>query len=202
MLRQLLVLGAVAGVLAIAPVHAADLPTDQASLPTLALDPTLADTGWNGWTFGVGVTALAIKGWHGQFGGDTFLTYDHLFANDIALSVQFDTGYAPNLTPWTGVKGFDYATISATTTFNASSRVRPYLTTSASVAHGLTSAWNGNPMNAYDTLNGLFGGPGNTQTLGTVGAGVAIDVTPNSTVFMGVQAGNGVGVSPALVPGF
>ena len=57
-------------------------------------------------------------------------------------------------------------------------------------------------MNAYDSLNGVFGGPGNTQALGAVGAGVAVDVTPNVTVVMGVQGGNGVGLAPAIVPGF
>jgi hypothetical protein len=202
LMRKACFLSAAALLLAAAPVRAADLPVNSATLPTFALDPSLSNTGWSGWTFGAGVTAVGIKGWKGQFGGDTFLAYDHLFANDVALSVQFDTGYAPNLAPWKGVKGFDYATISATTVFNASSRFRPYLTTSASVAHSLTSAWNGNPMNAYDTLNGVFGNGGYSQTLGSVGAGFAYDVTPNSTIFMGVQAGNGVALAPAFLPGY
>ena len=188
MRARLFALSAAAAFLAIAA-HAADLPT----LPTQAADPGLTNLGWKGWSFGAGISVAGVKGARGQIGGDTFAGYDHLFANDVALSVRFDTGYAPSL--WAGVKGFDFASVTTKATLNASSPVRPFFITQGAVARGLTFV-NGDPLNPFSAVNGALGGPGPSQKLGAVGAGVAVDLSPDVHLEIGARVGNGSLVQP------
>lgn len=176
-----------------APAIAADLPNPPAATP----DPGVAYLDRIGWTFGAGVTAVSRKGARGEFGGDTFLGYDHRFSNDVNLSLRFDTGYAPSFAPWASSKGFDVAALDAKAVFNASSPVRPFIITSAAIARGLTFA-NGDPLNPLGALNGAFSGPGAAQTLGALGSGVEVDITPSVHVEFGAAVGNGV----ALPSGF
>ncbi len=167
---------------AAAPARAADLP----SLPTQAVDPTLTASGWKGWSFGGAVVGGFGKGARGQFGGDTFLGYNHTFANDVNLSVRFATGYAPAFANWAGAKGFDFAAVSAKTTFNVSSPVRPFFYSSGTVARN--AGFGGPSLNPLATLNGALG-PGAGKGLGSVGAGVTIDLTPNSVLELGARIG-------------
>ena len=183
MRARVFALSVAAACLAVAA-HAADLP----NLPTQAADPGLTNLGWKGWSFGFGVSAVAAKGARGQFGGDTFVGYDHRFANDVALSARFDAGYAPSL--WAGVKGFDYVSVTTKTTLNASSPVRPFFITQGAVARGLTFV-NGDPLNPFSAVNGALGGPGPSQKLGAVGAGVAVDLSPDIHLEVGARVGSG-----------
>jgi len=172
-------------VLAVASARAADLPT----LPTQAADPDLKNLGWRGWSFGAGVSAIASKGARGQFGADTFAGYDHTFSNDVAMSVGFDAGYAPNLWSWAGSQGFDYASVFAKATLNASSPIRPFFIGEGAMARGLTFG-NGDLLNPFSAVNGALAGPGASQKLGALGAGLAVDVSPALHVEVGASVGN------------
>ena len=185
MRRFIIALSSVA-VLAVGPSRAADLPT----LPTQAVDPGLQNLGWKGWTFGAGVSVAAGKGARGQFGGDTFAGYDHVFSNDLAMSVRLDGGYAPNLWSWAGARGFDYASLFAKATLNASSPIRPFFIGEGAVARGATFG-SGDLLNPFSAVNGAFGGPGSSQKLGELGAGVAVDLSPAVHVEVGASVGNG-----------
>src|ERR1700691_2443599 len=81
-----------------APTAAADLPTAPSSYP--ALGPGAADAApdyWSGLSVGAGISVSGGKGVKGGVGGETDLTYEHVFDNGIMLGVQASTGYMPYL---------------------------------------------------------------------------------------------------------
>src|SRR5271168_407126 len=77
---------------------AADLPTAPSTYP--ALGPGAADAApdpWAGLSVGAGVSVWGGKGVKGGVGGETDLSYEHVFDNGIMLGVQASTGYMPYL---------------------------------------------------------------------------------------------------------
>jgi hypothetical protein len=166
-------------------VRAADLP----STPQIVANPLVGEFVWTGLSYGASFGAVARTGARGQVGGDTFISYNHVFDNNVALSLDFDTGYAPNLGPYRGAAGFDFASAQALATFNVNGPVRPWLYLEGVQTRGLNVS-NAYPFAPAATVNGAFSGPGIGQSFGSVGAGVTIDVTPNSQIMIGGQIGN------------
>src|SRR6202451_1262710 len=79
-----------------APTAAADLPSAPSSYP--ALGPDTADAApdyWSGLSVGAGISAWGGKGVKGGVGGETDLTYEHVFDNGLMVGVQAATGYMP-----------------------------------------------------------------------------------------------------------
>ena len=79
-----------------APAAAADLPTAPSTYP--ALGPGAADVApdhWSGLSVSAGVSVWGGKGIKGGVGGETDLSYEHVFDNGIMLGVQASTGYMP-----------------------------------------------------------------------------------------------------------
>ena len=76
--------------------RAADLPTAPSTYP--ALGPGAADVAldyWSGLSVGAGISVWGGKGVKGGVGGETDLSYEHVFDNGIMLGVQASTGYMP-----------------------------------------------------------------------------------------------------------
>src|ERR1700727_3491129 len=89
------------------PAAAADLPTAPSSYP--ALGPGAADAApdyWSGLSVGAGISVSGGKGVKGGVGGETDLTYEHVFDNGVMLGVQASTGYMPNLQTSRGFSQF------------------------------------------------------------------------------------------------
>src|ERR1700727_3373901 len=115
-----------------APAAAADLPSAPSSYP--ALGPGAADAApdyWSGLSVGAGISVSGGKGVKGGVGGETDLTYEHVFDNGIMLGVQASTGYMPNLQTSRGFSQFTggaFAGGSAIVGYNFG-QLTPYLIT-------------------------------------------------------------------------
>ena len=166
----------------------ADLPNAPSSYP--ALSPSSADVtpnDWSGLYVGSGVSVWGGKGVKGGVGGDAFLGYDHAFDNGVIVGVRASTGYAPFL--WSTPRGFTqftgtaYAGGEATVGYRIG-QITPYLI--AGVALARPTTFGGGALNAFDSLNTAFAGPGAVQTVGTVGMGVTYQFSPNFS--MGIEA--------------
>jgi len=167
-----------------APALAADLPT----LPSTA-NSQPAEPDWKGFYIGSGVSFSAIKGAKGQVGGDIFAGYDHVYSNGVVLGVQFATGYDPFVLP-NQMRGFDFATASVKLGYEMG-RFTPYVMTGVGLAKA-TNFGSGLP-NANNSINGLLGGPGGVQPVGTVGIGLDYAVTNNLHVGVEAYVNNGGG---------
>jgi hypothetical protein len=89
------------------PAAAADLPTAPSNYP--ALGPGAADAApdpWAGLSVGAGVSVWGGKGVKGGVGGETDLSYEHVFDNGLMLGVQASTGYMPYLQSGPGFSQF------------------------------------------------------------------------------------------------
>ncbi|MGA8172730.1 MAG: hypothetical protein WB816_18115 [Methylocystis sp.] len=145
---------------------------------------------WNGLYVGSEVFAVSGKGVKGGFGGDGFIGYDHLFANDVVVGVRGTAGYSPSLAKWGGAKGFDFASTNVSVGFETG-RFKPYVTAGVILAkpdvigRGYTTT--------ADSINGLFDSTSSVKAYGTVGAGIDYAVTDKLTVGVSVSAGTGRG---------
>ncbi len=164
---------------AAAPAFAADLP----SLPSLAADPETQAPNWKGFYVGTELAVAAFKGAKGAVGGDVFAGYDHRFDNNVVLGVRFSTGYAPWVFPGGATRGFDFAETSVKVGYEMG-RLTPYLVTGVALAR--PTNFGGGPADLNDSLNGVFGGPGALQAVGTAGVGFDYAVTNN--LHVGVEA--------------
>jgi opacity protein-like surface antigen len=165
---------------------AADLPT----LPSLAADPETQAPNWKGLYVGAGVDAVFAKGAKGAFGGDVYAGYDHVFDNNVVLGVRFSTGFSPWIVPGTRFQGFDFAETSVKMGYEMG-RLTPYVVTGVALAR--PSYAGGGLANMGDSLNGVFGGPGDLQAAGTAGVGFDYAVTNNLHVGLEATVTHGPG---------
>jgi hypothetical protein len=170
-----------------APAAAADLPSDPSTYP--ALNPTPADVApdpWAGLSVGAGISVWGGKGIKGGVGGETDLSYEHVFDNGIMLGAQASTGYMPFLQTRPGFSQFTgsaFAGGSAIVGYNFS-QVTPYVITGVDFIRA--TRFGGGAFNASDAVNSVFSGPGAVQAVGTFGVGVNYRITSNFS--MGLEA--------------
>src|SRR5271170_8523447 len=137
-----------------APVAAADLPTAPSSYP--ALGPGGADAApdyWSGLSVGAGVSVWGGKGVNGGVGGETDLSYEHVFDNGIMLGVQASTGYMPYLQSGPGFSQFTggaFAGGSAIVGYRFG-QVTPYVITGVDFVR--PTRWGGGAFDASDAIN-------------------------------------------------
>src|SRR5271170_1998489 len=166
---------------------AADLPTAPSTYP--ALGPGAADAApdpWAGLSIGAGISVSGGKGVKGGVGGETDLTYEHVFDNGIMLGVQASTGYMPYLQTNPGFSQFTagaFAGGSAIVGYNFG-QVTPYVITGVDFVRA--TRFSGGAFNASDAVNTVFSGPGAVQAVGTFGVGVNYRITSNFS--MGLEA--------------
>ena len=169
------------------PVAAADLPTAPSNYPALGAGPTdPAPDPWAGLSVGVGVSAWGGKGVKGGVGGETDLSYEHVFENGIMLGVQASTGYMPfvqSSPAFSQFAGGAFAGGSAIVGYNFG-QVTPYVITGVDFVR--PTRFGGGAFNASDAINSVFSGPGAVQAVGTLGVGVNYQITSNFS--MGVEA--------------
>jgi hypothetical protein len=169
------------------PVAAADLPTAPSSYP--ALGPGTADAApdyWSGLSVGAGISVSGGKGVKGGVGGETDLTYEHVFDNGIMLGVQASTGYMPYLQTNPGFSRFTggaFAGGSAIVGYNFG-QVTPYVITGVDFVR--STRFGSSALNTSDSINTVFSGPGAVQAVGTLGVGVNYRI--NSNFSMGLEA--------------
>ena len=170
-----------------APARAADLPTAPSTYP--ALGPGAADVApdyWSGLSVGAGISVWGGKGVKGGVGGETDLSYEHVFDNGIMLGVQASTGYMPYLQTNAGFTQFTggaFAGGSAIVGYNFG-QVTPYVITGVDFVR--STRFGGSAFNASDSINTVFSGPGAVQAVGTFGVGVNYRFTSNFS--MGLEA--------------
>jgi hypothetical protein len=170
-----------------APAVAADLPTAPSSYP--ALGPGGADATpdyWSGLSVSAGVSVWGGKGVKGGVGGETDLSYEHVFDNGIMLGVQASTGYMPYLQTSRGFSQFTsgaFAGGSAIVGYNFG-QVTPYVITGVDFVR--STRFGSSAFNASDSINSVFSGPGAVQAVGTFGVGVNYRITSNFS--MGLEA--------------
>lgn len=162
------------------------------SLPTLALDPQVSPpSAWAGLHVGTEVFGVSGRGGaRGGFGGSVFVGYDRAFANNILLSIEGSSGTVPLAFGRGRVRGFDDAAADLTLGYDMG-RVVPFVTTGVVLARprlgpGLPASW------GTESFNTLINGP-DVEAVGRVGAGVAIAVTDNVHLGLGVSVSNGRG---------
>jgi hypothetical protein len=169
------------------PAAAADLPTAPSTYP--ALGPGAADVApdyWSGLSIGAGISIWGGKGVKGGVGGETDLTYEHVFDNGIMLGVQASTGYMPYLQTRAGFTQFTggaFAGGSAIVGYSFG-QVTPYVITGVDFVR--STRFNSGAFNASDAVNSVFSGPGAVQAVGTFGVGVNYRI--NSNFSMGLEA--------------
>jgi outer membrane immunogenic protein len=169
------------------PAGAADLPSDPSTYP--ALSPTAADVApdyWAGLSASAGISVWGGKGVKGGVGGETDLTYEHVFDNGIMLGAQASAGYMPFLQAgpeFTQFVGNAFAGGSAIVGYNFG-QVTPYVITGVDFIR--PTRFGGGAFNVSDAVNSVFSGPGAVQAVGTFGVGVNYRVTPNFS--MGLEA--------------
>ena len=135
---------------------AADLPSAPSSYP--ALNPDAADVTPNYWSglVGAGVAAWGGKGVKGGVGGETDLTYEHVFDNGLMVGVQASTGYMPFVWSnpgFTQFSGSAFAGGSAIVGYNFG-QVTPYVITGVDFARA--TRFGGGALNAGDAINSVF----------------------------------------------
>ena len=173
--------------LEVGPAAAADLPSAPSNYP--ALGPSAADAAadpWAGLSVGAAVSVWGGKGVKGGVGGETDLSYQHVFDNGVMLGVQASTGYMPFLQSSPGFSQFTggaFAGGSAIMGYNLG-QVTPYVITGVDFVR--TTRFTGGAFNASDAINSVFSGPGAVQAVGTFGVGVNYRITSNFS--MGVEA--------------
>ena len=187
-MRPVLVLTAL---LALGSAAQADSPPSPA-LPSLALDPLAPPPSiWKGLYVGTDIFFESVKGSKGLVGGGAFIGYDKRFDNNLVLGIQASTGYAPSLFQHSGVRGYDYAELSAKVGYEMG-RFTPYLTTGIALAKP-----NGSPGAGYlspaDSANNVFNGASDLAASGVVGAGVDYALTNNTTIGVAAVVGTGHG---------
>jgi hypothetical protein len=171
----------------VAPAAAADLPTASSTYP--ALGPSSADVAadyWSGLSVGAGISVWGGKGVKGGVGGETDLTYEHVFDNGIMLGVQASTGYMPYLQTGPGYSQFTggaFAGGSAIVGYNFG-QMTPYVISGVDFVR--STRFNSGAFNASDSINTVFSGPGAVQAVGTFGVGVNYRITSNFS--MGLEA--------------
>jgi hypothetical protein len=169
------------------PTAAADLPTAPSTYPALA--PGAGDVApdyWSGLSVGAGVSVWGGKGVKGGVGGETDLSYEHVFDNGIMLGVQASTGYMPFLQTGPGFSQFTggaFARGSSIVGYNLG-QVTPYVITGVDFVRA--TRFNSGALNASDAINSVFSGPGAVQAIGTFGVGVNYRITSNFS--MGLEA--------------
>jgi hypothetical protein len=175
------------GCLQAGPAAAADLPSAPSSYP--ALGPDAADVApdyWSGLSVGAGISAWGGKGVKGGVGGETDLTYEHVFDNGLMVGVQAATGYMPFLWSNPGLTQFTgsaFAGGSAIVGYNFG-QVTPYIITGVDFVRA--TRFGGAALDAQDAINTVFSGPGAVQAVGTFGVGVNYRI--NSNFSMGIEA--------------
>ena len=170
-----------------APAGAADLPSAPSTYPALGAGATdVAPDYWSGLSIGAGVSVWGGKGVKGGVGGETDLSYEHVFDNGIMLGVQASTGYMPYLQTNAGFTQFTggaFAGGSAIVGYNFG-QVTPYIITGVDFVR--STRFGGSAFNASDSINTVFSGPGAVQAVGTFGVGVNYRITSNFS--MGLEA--------------
>ena len=170
-----------------APAAAADLPSAPSTYPALGAGATdVAPDYWSGLSIGAGVSVWGGKGVKGGVGGETDLSYEHVFDNGIMLGVQASTGYMPYLQTNAGFTQFTggaFAGGSAIVGYNFG-QVTPYIITGVDFVR--STRFGGSAFNASDSINTVFSGPGAVQAVGTFGVGVNYRITSNFS--MGLEA--------------
>ena len=166
---------------------AADLPSAPSTYPALGPGaPEVAPDYWSGLSVGAGISVWGGKGVKGGVGGETDLSYEHVFDDGIMLGVQASTGYMPFLQAGPGYSQFTggaFAGGSALVGYNFG-RVTPYLITGVDFVRA--TRFGGGAFNASDAVNSVFSGPGAVQAVGTFGVGVNYRLTSNFS--MGLEA--------------
>jgi hypothetical protein len=170
-----------------APAAAADLPSAPSTYPALGAGATdVAPDYWSGLSIGAGVSVWGGKGVKGGVGGETDLSYEHVFDNGIMLGVQASTGYMPYLQTNAGFTQFTggaFAGGSAIVGYNFG-QVTPYVITGVDFVR--STRFGSSAFNASDSINTVFSGPGAVQAVGTFGVGVNYRITSNFS--MGLEA--------------
>jgi hypothetical protein len=166
---------------------AADLPSAPSTYPALGAGATdVAPDYWSGLSIGAGVSVWGGKGVKGGVGGETDLSYEHVFDNGIMLGVQASTGYMPYLQTNAGFTQFTggaFAGGSAIVGYNFG-QVTPYVITGVDFVR--STRFGSSAFNASDSINTVFSGPGAVQAVGTFGVGVNYRITSNFS--MGLEA--------------
>jgi hypothetical protein len=168
-----------------APAAAADLPTAPSNYPALGPGDVAPDY-WSGLSVGAAISVWGGKGIKGGVGGETDLSYEHVFDNGIMLGVQASTGYMPYLQTspeFSQFTGGAFAGGSAIVGYNFG-QVTPYVITGVDFVRA--TRFSGGAFNASDSVNAVFSGPGAVQAVGTFGVGVNYRITSNFS--MGLEA--------------
>ena len=186
---------AVTAVVALSAIGGAALGADlgQPTLPTFALEaPPAEPSPWAGLYVGTEVFAITgSKGVRGGFGGGGYVGYDRELANNWVVGVQAGAGYSPSVFNW-AYRGFNYADLQARVGYDMG-RLMPFVTIGGVVARPNGRALTG-VSDTNGALNDLFNTNGDLRGFGTIGAGFAYKVTPNTTVELSVQAYHGNGL--------
>ncbi|MCW6512489.1 outer membrane protein [Lichenifustis flavocetrariae] len=186
---------ALAAVVALSTIGGTVLGADlsQPALPTFALEaPPTEPSPWTGLYVGTEVFAITgSKGVRGGFGGGGYVGYDRELANNWVVGVQAGAGYSPSVFN-RAYRGFNYADLEARVGYDMG-RLMPFVTIGGVVARPNGRALTG-VSDTNGALNDLFNTNGDLRGFGTIGAGFAYKVTPNTTVELSVQAYHGNGL--------
>ena len=166
---------------------AADLPTAPSSYPALGPgQPKPRPIRGRAFLSAREFSVWGGKGVKGGVGGETDLSYEHVFDNGIMLGVQASTGYMPYLQSSPGFSQFAggaFAGGAAIVGYNFG-QVTPYVITGIDFVR--PTRFGGGAFDASDAINSVFSGPGAVQAVGTFGVGVNYRITSNFS--MGVEA--------------
>jgi outer membrane immunogenic protein len=181
------------------------LPAQAASdnnLPSsFALDPTPSPSSpsfWSGLYVGSGIFAISGNGSKGHIGGDGEIGYDHEFSNRIVVGVGAIGGFSPALWANGPLKGFDFGATDVRVGYDKG-RWMPYVETGVVLAKPTFGAET-NYLNASQSADDLFSGPGHLRAAPRVGAGVDYAVTPNLHLDVNVSGGSGAALADPFGP--
>ena len=155
-----------------------------------AADPHVADSIYHGLYVGTEVFGIAGHGIEGGVGGDVYGGYERRLDNGAIVGMQGSTGYGPAIFGGSHLKGFEFGEADARVAYPMG-RFTPFIEAGLVVAKPVTGA--GIATNTTDSFNDLLNGSGSLYAAPRVGAGVAYQITGNTSVAVGVSVGRGLG---------
>ena len=170
------------------PPPSAVAPAPGALAP--AADPRDAQSIYHGLYVGTEVFGIAGHGIKGGFGGDVYGGYARRLDNGAIVAMQGGTGYGPAIFGAPGLKGFDFGEADVRLAY-PTGRFTPFVEAGLVVARPVTGA--GIATNTTDGFNDLLNGAGSLYAAPRIGAGVAYQLTGNTSVAVGVSVGRGLG---------
>ncbi len=185
--------------LALSPMSASSAFADDpaAPLPAFVVNPQFgADEPslWHGLYVGGEIGATFGGHGHGAVGGDGFLGYNREFSNNLILGLQANAGFAPSAFARGAFRGYDFAGVSVKVGYDMG-RFTPFVTGDLALAKP-NALGGGGFSTAGESINDLFGSPGDAKTFASVGVGFDYAVTNHLSVGVSVSGGNGLATFP------